>query len=234
MTEATNSSEAPVAGKCPKCVASLRGDEPRCWLCGSDLAKTDQAESLAASPLSPRRGEDALPTGGFSLASMMMFVTLVAVVMGLFSVAPGLGLLSVIALAPAALRYAWEIQRRKSRGQATTMNQKAVVFAASLGMVVVAGVAAATAFCATCFGGFFTGGALAPPGRYDFLIVGAVVGGTIGAILALWVFYRLMKRLAPKDSTRPSRWLFFAAIGVFLAAALVWWFNGLIDLFDVW
>jgi hypothetical protein len=142
---------------------------------------------------------------GFSLASLMMLVTLVAVVFGMFSIAPGAGLLTVIALVPAGFRYAYEMRRLKSSGAATTLNQKIVVFVASLAMVVIAGVAAAIAFCAVCFGGVFAGDALAPPEQYEYLIGGALIGITVGTALGLWLFYRLMKAFTLADARTPSR-----------------------------
>jgi hypothetical protein len=153
----------------------------------------------------------------------MMFVTLVAVVLGMFTVARGIGFVTLIALVPAGFRYAWVIGRIKQSGAATTLDEKLAVFAASLAMVVVAGVAAAIAFFAVCFGGFFASAAVAPPERYDFLIVGLLIGGAVGIGLAIWLFYRLMKRLAPADSRKPSRWLLFGGGGILIVAALVWW-----------
>jgi hypothetical protein len=65
-----------------------------------DSARAEGASLAARST----RGSEATSIRGFSLASLMLLVTLVAIVLGLFSVAPGLGLLAIIVLVPALVR----------------------------------------------------------------------------------------------------------------------------------
>jgi len=188
--------------RCSACHAVISAGARRCWLCGASLASDISPAGAQAIVSTPRRPTSATPAHGFSLASLMMFVTLASVVLGVSTIAPGIGIpLGIIALL-AWGRTATVIRLRKRRHQETTIGEKAGLFAASLGVVVTAGVATAIAFFATCFAGFWAGaaagGALGAQG-YDPLGWGFVTGGLIGGVVGLWVFYRLMKRMTPSN-----------------------------------
>jgi hypothetical protein len=143
------------------------------------------------------------PLGSFSLASLMMFVTLASVVLGVSTIAPGVGIpLGILALL-ATVRTAVLVRRQMRLGHQPNAGERAILFAASLGVVILAGIAAAIAFSALCFGGFFAGVGAARPEDYGSALGGAVVGGIIGAPLAAWVFYRIMKAFSPKVTNKP-------------------------------
>ena len=76
-------------------------------------------------------------------------------------------------------------------------------------------------------------GAAAPPEGYEYLVLGAVVGGVIGAILAILVFIRVMKVLCRSAANESSPRLFIAAIGTLIAAALLWWLIETFELIDL-
>ena len=72
----------------------------------------------------------ASPTS-FSLQSVMLVVTLAALVLGSFSIAPGLGIFLAIVSVPALIRTAIMVRRGESQGMAADAKSKAIMFAAS-------------------------------------------------------------------------------------------------------
>src|SRR4051812_12132561 len=83
---------------CPDCRAGQRADAVRCWLCGANLRADGETKAANTGLAASRPGVIAEQLGGFSLASLMMFVTLISVVLGVFTIAPGLGVpLAIVA-----------------------------------------------------------------------------------------------------------------------------------------
>ena len=72
--------------RCPRCDAVLRVGAERCWLCEAEM----QPVAADGAEVPPAASHAAPPerVGTYSLASLMMFVTLVAVVCGTFTIAP--------------------------------------------------------------------------------------------------------------------------------------------------
>lgn len=142
--------------RCLQCGAADQTERNRCWLCGAGIR---EAADDANRPSSP--GTSAAPpelSQGFSLASLMMFVTLFSVVLGTITIAPGLG----VPLAFVAF-FTWintveVIRRRAAKGQSLTSGERALLFIQSflstialLAMLGVAAVAAlSTAVYASC------------------------------------------------------------------------------------
>jgi hypothetical protein len=171
-----------------------------CWLCYAPFDQESAGNTSAVSGTAPSKLQ--ISERGFSLSSAMLVMTLICVVLGLFSVAPGLGLVGLLLFAPSLSRTVAEVQRRKKRGQPTTIGEKAAVFAASLGVIVLGGTAAAIAFFASCMGGILAGQAIGggpqgPPD--DLMFIGALAGLGIGLVLGLWVFRRVTKKFAAKE-----------------------------------
>jgi hypothetical protein len=176
---------------CPACGAVIERAWTHCWLCGNDLIRTP--EGLKVAPGSgtvqtiarpPLHGH---PTS-FSLQSVMLVVTLAALVLGSFSIAPGLGIFLGIVSVPAIIRTAIMVRRRESQGVAADAKGKAAMFAASLAVVVVAGVAASIAFGIVCT----TSGlvALGTSSMDSWIIaIPFLLGGGVG----LYAFWRVMK-----------------------------------------
>lgn len=87
------------ASTCAICGARLSPDAPECWLCQAPVSptltsgqanRTPSATTLADSPADVE--------GGLSTSSLVMFVTLAVVVVGVFTIAPGIAIpLSIIA-----------------------------------------------------------------------------------------------------------------------------------------
>src|SRR5687767_14329291 len=99
------------AAACPVCKAIVRAGADKCWLCGADIAAARRTGRSAISD-SPG-GVEIASASGFSLASLLMLMTLVCVVLGVLTIAPGLGVLVLIALVPALAHSIREVQRRK-------------------------------------------------------------------------------------------------------------------------
>jgi hypothetical protein len=133
--------------KCPKCHATRRQGDARCWLCGDAIPSGDVVfaavdENPYASPVAVENEN----LHGFSLGTMLLFVTLVCVVAGLFSIAPGLGVLAAIAVFIPFVRTALLVKARAARGRETPMTERVQLTALSavvtLAMVALAGVVA--------------------------------------------------------------------------------------------
>jgi len=76
------------------------------------------------------------PAHGFSLASLMMFVTLISVVLGLSTIAPGAGIPLGILFFIAWARTASTIRYRASTAAPLTTSQKILAYFSSLGFIV--------------------------------------------------------------------------------------------------
>lgn len=126
---------------CPDCHAEVTTDAQTCWMCGRVLNAVD------AEVVDPRAPVSA---DSFSLSTLMILVTLVAVGLGLFVTAPGLGILYTIALVPALVRTAVGVRKRVAAGKIMRREDKLQLFATSIAVSVAAGVAATVAFFATC------------------------------------------------------------------------------------
>jgi len=137
---------------CPDCGAELQEDSRYCWLCGLAVREGVPAAAEPRSPFAGRaRGH--IADGGkpvvildrraglqFSLATIMLSITLVAVLLGVFRMAPGLGIGLAILVTPAFLRTCIVTARRKARGESISLAGKlgsfAVSFTVTLGMVI--------------------------------------------------------------------------------------------------
>lgn len=155
MTSAANAAKSPEPA-CPQCGAAVRSDESTCWLCGAAL--------VASKVLTPEPGVLAPPgrestphrAFSFSLSTMLLVMTLVAVCLGLLAVAPGIGILVGILLAPVLVRTTMVVKRRERTGRPVSSLEQAGLIATSLVvahvMVAVVATASIGTFCGTCLG----------------------------------------------------------------------------------
>jgi hypothetical protein len=188
---------------CHACHAQLKIGDDRCWLCGAAVT-TEVAAAAVTEPVAARPPSIGSPVASFSMATLMMFVTLVAVVCGVFSIAPGVGAALALVLLPVLAHTAIAARREEATGHSLRPGERITLFFASLGLVVVSGVAASIAFGVTCVGGFFGGAALGEAmgaKGYDSIGWGAVVGIGFGAIGGAFVGYRALIALS-----RNSMW----------------------------
>jgi hypothetical protein len=143
---------------CGECGAVLPPKSTVCWLCNASLGAHPSPEAPQAARFPPPSES----LGGFSLASLMMFMTLVCVVLGVSTLWPGLGIPLGFLFFAAWLRTTVLTRWRARRGLAVKPIEQMQLFAASFGVTTgllaiigVAGFAAFWAACFTCLGTYF-------------------------------------------------------------------------------
>src|SRR6187402_3410953 len=111
MAAMTSASEpAAAAARCPECGADVRPLDEKCWLCQRPLSAKDviTAELIqpAAPPIVPEwvAARSTANPAQFSLETLMLVITLVAVCLGMIAATPGLGVLVSVVAAPALIR----------------------------------------------------------------------------------------------------------------------------------
>jgi hypothetical protein len=168
-----SSSSEPKPRYCLDCGAEVRPDAILCWCCRHSLLESEAEYALALKELhgSPF-GTEPRTKFQFSLASIMIVMTLLAVLMSIYTMAPGLGIALMVLSVPALIRTVVLAMQRGSRGKPLTFGQKAGVFAAWIGLGVVIVIAAGVAFFVSCLVGLPGGAAV------------AITFGSIGAIVA--------------------------------------------------
>jgi hypothetical protein len=146
--------------RCPRCAAVLRVGARQCWLCHAGVVPSATPDS-APPPRSPSVRARPERLGGYSLASLMMFVTLVCVILGVSSLWLGVGIPLGIVLLVVWLRTTAVVRYRYTHGETVGQEEKLRLLLASFGATVallavtfVAGCAAFVAGCFACVGIF--------------------------------------------------------------------------------
>jgi hypothetical protein len=200
---------------CPECGASIPAQANVCWLCRSRV--TERGSGTAA----PDRPGTEQAVGGtpfgapsqpapsaahhahlqFSLASLMLAITLCAVALGAATIHPGLGIGVAVLATPAFIHTAVTAVRRRERGRRMTPAEKLAFFCGSLGAFVVTLVAAGIAFYATCWVGFFGGMAVGEGvgvkgyGSIGWgLVTGTILGGIAGLVVLVLLIRLFVRR----------------------------------------
>lgn len=105
--------------RCSRCDAPIRAGSQRCWLCGAAVDRNETKPAAASASVYPSSAAER--RGQFSLASLMMLVTLVCVALGVSTIAMGigipLGLILLVVWLPTAI---WALPR-KARPKASTV-----------------------------------------------------------------------------------------------------------------
>ncbi|HUY34979.1 MAG TPA: hypothetical protein VMV69_19685 [Pirellulales bacterium] len=100
---------------CPECGADYPSIGQRCWLCGAappdGAALPDRAAPTAGN--APENSIASSTRHTFSLISLFLVMTLVAVCLGVFAAAPGLGIVLAIVATPALVRTMIVSSRRR-------------------------------------------------------------------------------------------------------------------------
>jgi hypothetical protein len=183
---------------CPECGAAVQPADSACWLCHRSL--TVVAE-VVETPVVPdwERQRRANPTQ-FSLESLMLVVTLVAVCLGMIMALPGLGILISIVAAPALVRTLIAGYQEKAAGGHLTLAEKVMAFIASTGVTLAVLVTGFAAFGAACFGSCLVMAGVASTGANrgvngDTLIM-ALLGfsALVGLAAAIAMFWLLRPR----------------------------------------
>jgi hypothetical protein len=182
MSSAANKAVTTIDRNCPVCGAPLRADDTTCWLCQA-IADTGQPPTI-------RRSRRPAPSGGSSLASLLMFVTLLSVVVGLWTIAPGIGIPLGILLLVAWGRTASVSRRRAAAGRSFTSLEKIQAYFSSLGFVVLllglVTIGICVAFGSVCFGFVTLAGAL---DRDSISLVAAILICIAGIYAAFGLFH---------------------------------------------
>ncbi len=188
---------------CPDCGAQVQPTATACWLCQKPLAS--QAEIVEAEIVEPtpppiipaweqaRRQASPLQ---FSLESLMLVITLVAVCLGMIVAMPGVGVLVAIVAAPALVRTLIAGFQQRAAGTQMTLSEKALTFLASTGITMAVLAAGGTAFASACFASCLVAlgvsSATNPRGGFneDWLIY-AVLGfsSLVGLATTIWLFW---------------------------------------------
>jgi hypothetical protein len=172
------------------------------------VAIDDTAAPLAASQAMP-----AEPVGTYSLASLMMFVALTAVVLGVSTIALGIGIPLGVVLLVVWLRTAAVLHYRHGHGRSTSQVEKLHLFLESFGvtlaLIVVAGVVAIVAIAAGFFACGVTVGEIRDGDvRTSMAMAVWLVAALAVAIPAFWVsgrwFAKMIRRRWRRDIGEPD------------------------------
>ena len=178
---------------CTDCGASNPGHLSKCWLCQAPVVLAASGTPFKATAYERHAAFQ------FSFASLLVTIALIAVLLGVFRLAPGLGVLLAIIVAPAWIRTCITVTFKQSRQGAVTFGQKAGVFATSLAIVIGIGVmliaAVVGAFAVFC-------SVVSAGGQYDFSGAGMVVAAVSFGILLVtglifWASRKHSRRASP-------------------------------------
>jgi hypothetical protein len=142
--------------ECPRCGATWRPGADKCWLCYAPAPTATHVGLKEFATPKPVRADAASAVGSsFSLASLMMAMTLVSVVFGISTFAPGVGIPLGIVLLVVWLKTAERARQRRQLGQSLTWAETIQLFFASFGvaiaMLAVVAAAGGAAFAVACF-----------------------------------------------------------------------------------
>jgi hypothetical protein len=182
---------SPEIVSCSYCGARNFGIDDHCSACGRRF-------SLLSGPRAKVRRVGYDPRAKVrrvSYGSAMAVIAVVAICLAPIRDAPGLCILLAIVLVPATARAILHIEGRKAEGRPMIVYEKvgAYVYSATITIVILA--AASTAFVATCFPTGYC--ILAISGENQFGL-GLIVACIAGAVSALFVIYKLGRRLWPR------------------------------------
>jgi hypothetical protein len=128
----------------------------------------------------------------FGLSSMLLITTLVAVIMSVSVMVPGIGIALAVVSVPALLRTYVLIRRKREKGETVTNQDKAVLFVLCLGIAVTIAIATGAAFLVPCLVSTFAGGAIG--NSENGLVVGAMIGAISGLVASLALLIYLLRK----------------------------------------
>lgn len=150
-----NSLESNDVVACPQCSAPLPTQARYCWLCGVSL-RPNVPNAAVANAAAPNAAESAPiiePRAAyqFGISTLLLAMTMLAVLMGLFAIQPGIGLAVTFLATPPLIRTCIVAAKRKTRGLPMSPLAKLGIFSSTLGIVIVVVAASIGAFVAVCF-----------------------------------------------------------------------------------
>ena len=189
---------------CPRCGAPVSAELKVCWICFSPLGGKLPQGALQQPVAAKGYKESSAASGGFSLASLMMLVTLVAVVLGMFTISPGFGMPLAIVAAITWVRTVSVVKYRSATGKPATKVEIVLMFVRSVAVTLVilmlVGVAAAAALAAACTGMIGASGGGGEVGT----IFGIAIVVLIAAVLGIVVAARYERGRWQRDHRHPS------------------------------
>ena len=134
-----------------------------------------------------------VPPGQFSLSTLLLMTTLIAVCLGLFRLNPCLGTWAVILIVPAVIRTMYMAANEKSRGHRLSVYEKVLAFGTSLVVMLFSYIAGAVALGGSCIV-TATPVALIGRGAEPLIVLSIIVSCGAGAAAAGWVVWSLRPR----------------------------------------
>jgi hypothetical protein len=175
--------------RCSGCGATCAVSDERCWLCLGMLHPL--SERLDGETFSPTAAGD-VSRAQFSLATLLLLTTLIAVCLGLIRLNPCLGTWAVILIVPAVIRTLYLGAGEKSRGHRLSVYEKVLAFIASLGVILLAYIAGSVALAASCV--VTVTPVAVVPAAEPLILLAAIVSGGAGLAAAGWVVWSLRPR----------------------------------------
>jgi hypothetical protein len=123
---------------CTDCGATLPAEANYCWLCGRALQPAATA-APAASPFAgpqPPAAYERRASFQLGTSSLVLVVTLAAVLIGVYLMAPGLGIGLAVLVIPAFLRMYLTAAHKKAQGQPMSPSEKLGLLASTVGIAV--------------------------------------------------------------------------------------------------
>ena len=105
-------------GCCPQCGMNLIAGQPKCWLCHA--ASPGAAVESVAWGLQPRVEHPSAAPSEYRLASLLLSMTIVAVLAGIIAMHPGIGIVVAIVALPVLVHACFATARRNDRVQSTS------------------------------------------------------------------------------------------------------------------
>ena len=187
-------------GCCPQCGMNLIAGQPKCWLCHA--ASPGAAVESVAWGLQPRVEHPSAAPSEYRLASLLLFMTILAVLAGIIAMHRGLGIVVAIVALPVLVHACFAPARRKDRVPSPSSGGLAgkdrvhspsagstlAAVLLTLAMVVTVPVAAGVAFffaCASAFDSPGGGDPVKAGGMAALAVGGAVTCLFVGALVAV-------------------------------------------------
>ena len=181
-------------GCCPQCGMNLIAGQPKCWLCHA--ASPGAAVESVAWGLQPRVEHPSAAPSEYRLASLLLFMTIVAVLAGIIAMHPGIGIVVAIVALPVLVHACFATARRKDRVpspssggvvgkdrvQSSSAGSTLATVLLTLTMIVTVPLAAGVAFFIACAVSFTS-----PGGRDPFAAGGLAALVVGGAVTCLFV-----------------------------------------------
>lgn len=176
------------SARCPDCGALLQRGEDKCWLCRRERHADDARTSA------PFAARERKPSGQFSLATVFLIITLVAVCLGTLRLAPGVGVLLLIVAVPALVRTCVVGVKEKRGGHSLSIGEKLIAFLASSAIVVLVGVAGFIAFQIACWGSCAAVAGIQQKEGENAMLIGIGIGCIAGLGTIIWLIWKTWPR----------------------------------------